>query len=66
MTGRNYRVVSEIRSDGDLLSVPSNASNVSVEPLGRPGLVRVTYLKPVREIQFVESDEDADRPSYLG
>ncbi|QLG61417.1 hypothetical protein [Halorarum salinum] len=65
MTGSSYRVVSEVRADGDLLDVPSGARDVTVEPLGRPGMVRVTYLKPVREIAITGSDDDADRPSYL-
>lgn len=65
MTETSYRVVSEIRSNGDLLDVPSDAEDVSIEPLGRPGMVRVTYLKPVREIAITGSDDDADRPSYL-
>lgn len=67
MTGTNYRVVSEVRSNGDLLDVPSDAEDVSIEPLDRPGAVRITYLKPVREITFTGTDEgDSDRPPYLG
>jgi hypothetical protein len=70
MTERNYRVVSEVRSDGDLLDVPTDAQDLTVEPLGHPGMVRVTYLKPVREIAFTDGGADADpgtdRPAYLG
>ena len=71
MNERNYRVVSQIRRDGDFLDVPSDAHDVTVEPLGRPGLVRVTYLSPVREIEFTDgdgaggTDADGDRPTYL-
>ncbi|QLG27852.1 hypothetical protein HUG10_09930 [Halorarum halophilum] len=71
MNERNYRVVSEVRSNGDLLDVPSDAHDVTIEPLGQPGLVRVTYLSPVREIEFTDGGEDGgtdaddDRPTYL-
>ncbi|WP_313694306.1 hypothetical protein [Halorarum halobium] len=69
MSDRNYRIVSEVRSNGDLLDVPTDAHDVTIEPLNRPGVVRVTYLKPVREIA-ITADEDAsddggDRPAYL-
>lgn len=71
MNERNYRVVSEVRRDGDFLNVPSNAHDITVQPLGQPGLVRVTYLTPVREIEFTSGEEDVgtdaseDRPTYL-
>jgi hypothetical protein len=66
MTDTNFRVVSQVRTDGDLLDVPPDAHDVTIEPLDRPGVVRVTYLKPTQHVPFDAGDDDDDEPpAYL-
>jgi hypothetical protein len=48
--GQHYRVVSEVRADGEWMDIPDEAVEVTVEPLARAGQVRITYLKPTREV----------------
>jgi hypothetical protein len=48
---QNYRLVSELVRSGDSLPCPGGADPV-VQPTGRPGLVRVTYLKEVTRVPF--------------
>jgi hypothetical protein len=61
---QNYRVVSEVRTDGEWVDIPEMASNVTVEPLATAGHVRVTYLKPTQEVA-VETDEDEEPRRYI-
>lgn len=49
---KHYKVVSELRTHGQLIDIPDRARNVTVEPGPRDGLVRVTYLKNMTEIPF--------------
>ena len=60
-TMTNYKVVSELRTHGQLIDIPEQAHNVTVEPGPRGGLVRVTYLKHLKEIPF-GPDADEVRP----
>lgn len=61
---QNYRVVSEVRTDGEWVDIPETASNVTVEPLTTAGHVRITYLKPTQEVA-VETDEDEEPRRYI-
>jgi hypothetical protein len=54
----NYRVVSELRTHGQLIDIPDSAEDVSVEPTDSNGLVRVTYLRRMQEVPFVADDEE--------
>jgi len=62
--GQHYRVVSEIRTDGEWVAIPEEASNVSVEPLATAGHVRVTYLKPTQEVA-VDGGEELEPRKYI-
>jgi hypothetical protein len=53
---QDYRLVSELVRPGDSLPCPEGAEPL-VQPTGRPGVVRVTYLKPVTRVPFAD---DAD------
>jgi len=48
----NYRVISEVKPGGALVNIPDSANDVSVQPLGHTGLVRVTYLRPVGRVEL--------------
>lgn len=61
---QHYRVVSEVRTDGEWVDIPDEASNVTVEPLARAGHVRVTYLRPTREV-VVDADDDTEPRRYI-
>lgn len=54
---QNYRVVSEIRRHGDWVDIPDRADNVTVQPLGADGRVRVSYLMPTQSVEFESDDE---------
>jgi hypothetical protein len=54
----NYKVVSELRTHGQLIDIPPRAQNVTVAPGPRSDLVRVTYLKHLTEIPIVEDDDN--------
>lgn len=58
MNGTNFKVESEVRKHGQVMNLPEAASTLSVEPVGS-GFVRITYLKPVREIS-VTAPGDVD------
>lgn len=58
---RSYRVVSEVRTDGEWVDIPDEAEDVSVEPLATAGHVRVTYLKPTRSVAVDGGDEQEPR-----
>ncbi|ACV47206.1 MULTISPECIES: hypothetical protein [Halomicrobium] len=58
---QHYRIVSEVRTDGEQVDIPDEASNVSVEPLATAGHVRVTYLKPTQRIAVDGGDETEPR-----
>jgi hypothetical protein len=58
MHGTKFKIDSELRKHGQVLDLPAAARTVSVAPAGA-GYVRVTYLKPVREIS-VETPADHD------
>jgi len=62
--GQHYRVVSEVRADGEWVDIPDEASNVSVEPLATAGRVRVTYLKPTHEVA-VDGGEEREPRKYI-
>lgn len=47
-----YRIVSEITHHGEQLAIPDDAVRVTVQPLGHPGVARVTYLTPLRDVRF--------------
>lgn len=49
MTDQNYRLVSELVRPGDQFDCPEGSDPV-VEPTDRPGVLRVTYLKPVTRV----------------
>jgi len=48
---QDYRLVSELVRAGDSLPCPEGTDPV-VQPTGRPGLVRVTYLREVTRVPF--------------
>ncbi len=60
MTTVKYRLVSELARAGDQFDVPTGITPV-VKPSDKPGLVRVTYLKPVTSIPI----EDDAQPGYV-
>jgi len=61
---QDYRLVSELVRPGDSLPCPEAADPV-VRPTGRPGFVRVTYLKEVTRVPFAgDADSETDR-SYV-
>lgn len=53
---QDYRVVSELVRPGDSLPCPEGTQPM-VQPTAQPGLVRVTYLRPVTRVPFTD---DAD------
>jgi len=57
----NYKVVSELRTHGQLIDIPERAENVTVEPAPQDGFVRVTYLEHMTEIP-VGREEPAQEP----
>lgn len=56
----NYRVVSEIRYNGDCVAVPDDAIDVTVEPLAREGAARVTYLQRLRDVPFTDGSAERE------
>lgn len=59
---QDYRLVSELLRPGDRLPCPDDADPV-VEPSEHPGLVRVTYLKPVKRVPLQDNSAVADDSS---
>lgn len=53
---QDYRLVSELVRPGDSVPCPEGAQPM-VQPTDQPGLVRVTYLRPVTRVPF---SDDAD------
>ncbi|MFW6003856.1 MAG: hypothetical protein ACOCPT_05490 [Halanaeroarchaeum sp.] len=51
MTTDTYRLVTELVRPGDRFDVPAGVRPV-VEASGQPGLVRVTYPKPMTPVPF--------------
>lgn len=49
MTAQNYKLVTELVRPGDQVDCPEGSDPV-VEPTDQPGLLRVTYLKPVTRV----------------
>ncbi|WP_440988945.1 hypothetical protein [Haloarchaeobius baliensis] len=64
MHGTNFKVESELCAPGQVMNLPDAASTLSVEPVG-PGLVRITYLKPVHEISIERPDETERAMAYV-
>lgn len=64
MTARtgSFKAVSEIVYSGQCVDVPDDAVDVTVEPLARPGVARVTYLQRLREVPF---DDDRREQQYI-
>ena len=60
----NYRVISEVKPGGALVNIPVGANDVSVQPLGHTGLVRVTYLRPLDRVEL-EADEPNEGVAYV-
>lgn len=56
--GGRYRVVTRYGRPGRRTQIPSAAREVTIEPLRDGSAVRITYLRPLREIPF--EDESAD------
>lgn len=54
----NYRLVSELRRDGQWIDVPDDAVDLKVEPLPRAGVARVTYLRPIWEVEIDQTEPD--------
>jgi hypothetical protein len=63
--GTSYRVVSEVRGNGQWVDIPDAARNVTVEPVSKNGQVRVTYLKPMEEVALGESETEQPAHSYV-
>lgn len=58
--GGRYRVITRYERPGRRVQLPPAARGVSVEPLRDGSAVRITYLRPVREVPFVDGDADRD------
>lgn len=61
LTERNggpFRYVTEITYNGQCLNVPDDAIDVTVQPLARYGVTRVTYLQPLQPVQFEDGQEE--------
>jgi hypothetical protein len=61
----SYRVVSEVRSNGQWVDIPDAARNVTVEPLSEKGRVRITYLKPAENVSVGEQEDTSSRQTYV-
>lgn len=58
--GGRYRVVTRYKRPGRRTEIPPAARGVSVESLGDGSAVRITYLRPLREIPFENESADGD------
>lgn len=61
MSDARYQVVSERKRAGELLDRPDGADDVTVELSREPGVVTVTYLKPMTRVPI----QDDSAPSYV-
>jgi len=55
---QDYRLVSELVRPGDSVPCPEGTAPV-VQPTDQPGLVRLTYLRPVTRVPFADDTDVA-------
>jgi hypothetical protein len=62
---KNYKWISELHHVGQQVELPDGASKITVRPTRYDGLVQVTYLAPVRRVQFEDAAAEPEACEYI-